>query len=116
MAKVIAERKKSEANEEHDDLLQMLIDARYKDTDEGMTDVQLIDEAIILFVAGHETTANAMTWAIYSLLKNPEHYKSLKEEMGNINEDDWDFQSIMAPNLVGQVCHCLLYTSPSPRD
>jgi cytochrome P450 len=38
----------------------------------GMTDTQLRDEAMTLFLAGHETTANALTWTWYLLSRNPE--------------------------------------------
>lgn len=112
MASVIADRKKEGNAAKHDDLLQMLIDARYKDSDKGMSDVQLIDEAIILFVAGHETTANAMTWAIYSLLKNPKHYQSIKREVAVQRDSSRDFKSVMEPNLIGQVCQETLRLYP----
>jgi cytochrome P450 len=52
---------------EHDDLLALLMEARDEKTGEGMSDRQLRDEVITLFVAGHETTANALTWASYLL-------------------------------------------------
>ncbi len=63
-----------------DDLLQMLLDARYEDTGEAMSEQQLIDECLILFVAGHETTANALAWIIYLLAKHPEHITLLRAE------------------------------------
>ncbi len=59
---------------ERADLLTRLLLAR--DTEgghnEGMSDRQLRDEANTLFVAGHETTANALAWAFYLLARNPE--------------------------------------------
>lgn len=63
-----------------DDLLQMLLDARYEDTGEAMSEQQLIDECLILFVAGHETTANALAWIMYLLAKYPEHKALLRAE------------------------------------
>src|SRR5690606_9859855 len=53
------------------DLLQMLIDARYEDGS-SMTDEQIRDEVMTVFVAGHETTVNALSWTWYLLKKNPE--------------------------------------------
>jgi len=53
-----------------DDLLTMLLDAKYEGTGLGMEEEQLIDECLILFVAGHETSANALSWALYLLGKN----------------------------------------------
>lgn len=60
---------------EYPDLLQMLLDVRYEDTGEGMTDVQLIDECNILFIAGHETSANALSWAFFLLGQHPAEKK-----------------------------------------
>ncbi|MEO7927264.1 MAG: cytochrome P450 [Saprospiraceae bacterium] len=61
-----------------DDLLTMLMETRYEDTGEGMTDDQLIDECLILFVAGHETSANALSWMIYLLGNHPDEYARLQ--------------------------------------
>ena len=51
--------------EAHDDLLNMLLTACEEGTGRGMTDDQLRDEVMTIFVAGHETTANAMAWLLY---------------------------------------------------
>lgn len=64
-----------------DDLLQLLLDARYEDTGEAMTDTQLLDELNILLVAGHETSANALTWALYLLARHPETQAELAAEI-----------------------------------
>ncbi|AYA36951.1 cytochrome P450 [Hymenobacter oligotrophus] len=64
-----------------DDLLQMLLDARYEDTHEPMTEAQVLDEAIILLVAGHETSANALSWLWYLLAQHPEVVTKLRAEM-----------------------------------
>jgi cytochrome P450 len=63
--RIIAERR--QRPNEHDDLLAMLMEARDEETGEGMSDKQLRDEVVTLFLAGHETTANALTWATYLL-------------------------------------------------
>lgn len=78
ISKVIRERLRTK--EQKDDLLDMLLDVRYEDTGEGMTVEQLRDEALILYVAGHETTANAMTWLWYLLDKHPKVVEKLQEE------------------------------------
>ncbi|GAB2954178.1 cytochrome P450 [Hymenobacter coalescens] len=64
-----------------DDLLQMLLDARYEDTGEAMTDEQVLDEAAILLVAGHETAANALSWLWYLLARHPAEVTKLRAEM-----------------------------------
>jgi cytochrome P450 len=64
-----------------DDLLQMLIDSRYEDDGEPMADRQLIDEIMILFAAGHETSANALAWTIYLLGEHPDVKEKIRQEM-----------------------------------
>ncbi|QKG57062.1 cytochrome P450 [Hymenobacter sp. BRD128] len=64
-----------------DDLLQMLLDARYEDTGEAMTENQLLDELNILLVAGHETSANALAWALYLLARHPAEQAALVAEI-----------------------------------
>ena len=57
----------------HNDLLSMLLAAQDTEGDGGqMTNLQLRDEVMTLFLAGHETTANALTWTWYLLSQNPE--------------------------------------------
>ena len=67
--RIVAERRKS--GEPRDDLLSMLLEARDEETGEGMTDKQLRDELVTLFLAGHETTAIALTWTFHLLGQNP---------------------------------------------
>ncbi len=64
-----------------DDLLQMLLDVRYEDTGEPMTPDRVLDEALILLIAGHETSANALTWLTYLLAHHPAEAASIRTEM-----------------------------------
>ncbi len=82
MSRLIAERRASPA--EHDDLLGMLLAARDADTGEGLTDRQLRDEALTIFVAGHETTANALSWVWYLLATHPEAEARLHAEIDRV--------------------------------
>jgi cytochrome P450 len=67
------------------DLLSMLIQARDEEGDgTGMTDVQLRDEMMTVFLAGHETTANALTWTWYLLSQNPEVEAKLRREIDEV--------------------------------
>ncbi|HKX29037.1 MAG TPA: cytochrome P450 [Blastocatellia bacterium] len=69
--RLIEERRRS--GEDRGDLLSMLVQARDEEGDgTGMTDLQLRDEAMTIFLAGHETTANALIWTWYLLSQNPE--------------------------------------------
>ena len=87
--KIMNERRAS--GDKKDDLLQMLLDARDEETGEGMSDVQIRDEIMTIFVAGHETTACALSWAVYAIGKNKQVLTKLREEInsftGEINFD-----------------------------
>ncbi|GAB3857855.1 cytochrome P450 [Hymenobacter terrigena] len=67
-----------------DDLLQMLLDVRYEDTGEPMPPDRLIDESLILLVAGHETSANALTWLTYLLAHHPAEAGVIQQEMAAV--------------------------------
>lgn len=82
VGKIIADRRKSK--ERYDDLLQMLMDVKDEDTGEQMTDRQLRDECMTIFLAGHETTALALSWLWYLLYLNPEQATKLQEEVDTV--------------------------------
>ena len=67
-----------------DDLLQMLLDVRYEDTGEPMPTDRLIAESLILLVAGHETSANALTWLTYLLAHHPAEAVVIQQEMAAV--------------------------------
>jgi cytochrome P450 len=69
------------------DLLSMLLLAQDEEGDGGgMTDKQVRDEALTLFLAGHETTANSLTWTWYLLSQNPECETKLHQEIDSVLE------------------------------
>src|SRR5262245_19637049 len=74
---IIEQRRR--ANGDQGDLLSMLMAAR-DDSDHGMTDQQLRDEAVTIVLAGHETTANALSWTWYLLARHPEAEAKLRTE------------------------------------
>ncbi len=83
--RLINERRAS--GEDRGDLLSMLMLAQDSEGDgTGMSDVQLRDEALTIFLAGHETTANALTWAFYLLSQNPEGEKKLHDELDALGD------------------------------
>ena len=63
--------KRIASGQRQDDLLDMILDARYEDGS-AMEPKQLIDELLILFTAGHETTSNALTFTAELLARHPE--------------------------------------------
>ncbi len=70
------------SGEDRGDLLSMLLLAQDTEGDGGaMSDVQLRDEVMTIFLAGHETTANALTWTWYLLSQNPEAEARLHQEI-----------------------------------
>ncbi len=69
------------------DLLSMLLHARYEDTGEPMSDQQLRDEAITLFAAGHETSSNGLSWTLYLLTQHPEIMQKLRMEVDRVLGD-----------------------------
>jgi cytochrome P450 len=79
---LIAERRAS--GKDAGDLLSMLLLAQDEDDHAGMTDKQVRDEALTLLIAGHETTANALTWTWYLLSQNPEIEARMHEELGRV--------------------------------
>lgn len=78
---IIEERR--ESLEDRGDLLSMLLMAQ-DDDGSGMTDEQVKHEALTIVLAGHETTANALTWALYLLSQHPEIESTLHEEIDSV--------------------------------
>jgi cytochrome P450 len=74
--RMIDDRRSSQAGggSPSDDLLSHLLRARDDDDGSGMTDKQMRDEILTLFVAGHETTANGLAWSLYALGRDPALY------------------------------------------
>jgi cytochrome P450 len=72
-----------ESTQDGADLLSMLLSARDEDGSH-MTDQQLRDEAMTLFLAGHETTALALSWSFYLLGQNPEAEAALAREVRSV--------------------------------
>ncbi len=68
-----------------DDLLSMLL--RAQEAGAGMTDIQVRDEAITLFLAGHETTSNALTWTWYLLSRHPDVRRAWHAELDEVLGD-----------------------------
>ncbi|HEX9319136.1 MAG TPA: cytochrome P450 [Nitrososphaeraceae archaeon] len=92
---LIAQRRRTEID--YNDLLTRLL--RAQDTEGGgvnsrsaktknstgtMSDKQVRDEVMTIFIAGHETTANALTWTFYLLSQNPDVEKRLHEELDSV--------------------------------
>jgi cytochrome P450 len=68
----IIDRRKDAKMGEHLDLLGMLMEAQDEESGEKMNSRQVRDEVTTIFMAGHETTANAMAWALYLMARHPD--------------------------------------------
>ena len=77
---IIQERRRS-PDGDAGDLLSMLLAARDEETGEGMSDKQLRDEVLTIFLAGHETTALNLSWTWHLLAGHPEIEEKLHEEL-----------------------------------
>jgi len=80
--KLIAERRSD--TRDRGDLLGMLVHARDAETHETMTDQQLRDEAVTFLVAGHETTAVALSWTWHLLGAHPDVERRLHAEVDEV--------------------------------
>ncbi len=83
----VIENRRQDKKEYHD-LLAMLMHAKDEETGETMSNQQLKDEAITIFVAGHETTANAMSWAFYLMAKHPDKQEKVRQEAIRVLGED----------------------------
>ncbi len=98
--KGIVEERKASATQ-YGDLLDMLLETRYDDG-KGMSEEQLIDEILIIFTAGHETTSNALTFTFQLLAKHPEWQEKIYEEWQNLGGDKTDLMTRVSSSKVCQ--------------
>jgi cytochrome P450 len=100
--KIIEQRRKSK--EQHFDLLGMLMDVQDEDTGERMNDKQVRDEVMTLFLAGHETTALALTWLWFCLHHNPyAEEKAYQEAKQVLSGRTPEFSDLMKLDYTRQV-------------
>ena len=67
------------------DLLQMLVDVRDEEGDgEGLTDQEIRDQLVTFYLAGHETTSQALTWTFYLLSQNPHVEARMHAELNDV--------------------------------
>lgn len=101
--RIIGERRASGSDE--GDLLSMLLQAQDEDGSQ-MNDAQLRDEVMTLFLAGHETTALALSWSWYLLAQYPEAEKKFREELDQVLDgripDVSDLQKLKYTEMVAK--------------
>jgi cytochrome P450 len=82
VAGMVRERRRT--GETRDDLMHRLMHAHDPETGRPMNDEQLIDNLLTFYLAGHETTAMALTWTLYLLARSPEWTGMLKSEIARV--------------------------------
>lgn len=92
LKKIVSDRRQRENRE--GDLLDMLLDARYEDG-KAMEEEQLLDEILILFTAGHETTSNALTFTAELLARNPEVQEKIASEVMEAENTATDLMQVL---------------------
>ncbi|MGD1701922.1 cytochrome P450 [Dapis sp. BLCC M229] len=78
---------------------------------QGMTDQEIRDELLTLLFSGHETTATALTWAIYWVHRQPEVYQKLMQELATVEADTDPMKIFRLPYLTA-VCQETLRIYP----
>lgn len=100
--RLIEERKGKE--DQYYDLLSLLLATEDADTGERMSDLEARDEAITLYMAGHETSANGMAWTLHLLSKHPEIVQKIREADQSVLQGRLpDFQDLRALSYIRQV-------------
>ena len=91
--KIIEDRRKNKT--EFNDLLTMLMEGEDADTRERMTDEQLRDEVITIFLAGHETTANALSYTFFLLAQHAEIKQRVVDEVKQVvGDNEMSFENL----------------------
>jgi cytochrome P450 len=88
MFEVIAARRGAPDLADRDDILSLLLQARHEDGGQ-MSDRELRDELMTLLVAGHETTATALSWAVELLARHPAELDRLETEVAAGEGDEY---------------------------
>ncbi|NRD18969.1 cytochrome P450 [Winogradskyella eckloniae] len=99
LKRIVNERRVSQTKEH--DLLDMLLEAKYDDGS-PMAEQQLIDEILILFAAGHETTSNALTFATQLLALHPEWQDKIYNERKTIEDESDDLMDVVTKSKICQ--------------
>ncbi|MGF6881920.1 cytochrome P450 [Nocardia sp. GAS34] len=93
-----------------EDVLAMLLEARYDDG-EAISDTDLLEQLRTLLVAGHETTATTLVWALYRLHRHPEALRRLRAELAQVDPATAPHDLVRLPYL-DAVCQETLRLHP----
>ncbi|WPF89746.1 cytochrome P450 [Cyanobacterium aponinum AL20118] len=104
------EERRKEKNSERVDMLSLLLEAK-DENGEGLTNQELRDELMLILFAGHETTAIAMSWALYWIHYYPEVKEKLLQELNTLPPDS-DGMTIYKQPYLTAVCNETLRIYP----
>jgi cytochrome P450 len=102
------------SGEDRGDILSSLLQTVDEDNGVGMTDTEIRDSLMGLFIAGHETTAVLLTWLLYTLAKYPDIQEQVYQEvLSEWQADDVTYESLNNLQFMGQVIDETLRLYPS---
>lgn len=108
---VAARRQRGRSGE---DIFGMLLDARWDDG-EALSVVELRDHLLTLLLAGHETTAISLAWAVHDVYRSPEVLRRLRDELDGLGADP-DLEAMARLPYLGAVCDESLRLRPIITD
>lgn len=94
MRALIHDRQQNPDKDQYDDMLAILLKARYED-DTPFTEEELIDQLAMLFLAGHETSASGLTWAVYLATNYPDVLDKMRNEKTPASVEDFSYADSM---------------------
>ncbi|ORY68771.1 cytochrome P450 [Pseudomassariella vexata] len=95
------------------DIMGQLVRTSYGEKAKGatLTDSEIIGNAFVMLVAGHETTANIMNFTLLELANNPPVQRALQKDLDNLFGDTdpqkWDYESCINPLMASLVAACM---------
>ncbi|MCA9713949.1 MAG: cytochrome P450 [Myxococcales bacterium] len=101
--------------EGREDILAMLMAARDEDG-EGLSDAEIRDQLVTLLIAGHETTAITLAWALYWLHRDDEARARLLAELDGLGDGPLEPEAVAALPYLGAVCSETLRLNPIVPD
>lgn len=87
LRRLVDERRRSSRTTEEPDVIDLLLAARDAESGEGLSIDAILDELVTLLIAGHESTANALTWALTLLARHPAELSLLRVELDALGSD-----------------------------
>jgi cytochrome P450 len=96
------------------DIFGLLLDARWDDG-EPLSLSQIRDHLLTLLVAGHETTAISLAWAVHDVYRNPQVLRRLRDELDTLGQDP-DLEALATLPYLGAVCDESLRLRPIITD